>query len=85
MPERTNLVTGDDEMADEYRAAVDGEEAVGGTTAVPSHNDTELLAAATGIEIPDETPLHFKEMMEERDLDRWELDEDSASANPDPD
>ena len=83
MPERPNLVTGDDEMADEYRATVDGEEAVGGTTAIPSHNDTELLAVAAGIEIPDETPLHLKEMMEERDLDRWELDEDSANADSD--
>jgi Family of unknown function (DUF6335) len=79
MREQPNLVTGDDEMADADRAAVNGEEAVGGSASVPSQNDSELLATAAGIEIPDQTPLDLKAMMEDRDRDRWELDADSAS------
>ncbi len=77
MRERSNLVTGGDEMTDEYMAAVDGDEAVGGSTAVPGQNDTDLLASAAGIELPDEAPLQFERMMEHRDLHRWELDPDS--------
>jgi hypothetical protein len=63
---------------DAYRAEVNGDEAVGGTTAVPSQNDTEELAQAAGIVLDDDTPLDTEEMMEERDRDRWELDPASA-------
>jgi Family of unknown function (DUF6335) len=59
---------------DAYRAEVNGDEAVGGSTAVPSQNDTEELAEAVGIVVDDDTPLDTTEMLEERDLDRWELD-----------
>lgn len=76
------LIGGDpDEDPDEdiYRSAVNGDEAVGGTTAVPSQNDTEELAAAAGITVDDNSPLAVEEMIEDRDRDRWELDPDSAS------
>jgi hypothetical protein len=63
---------------DAYRAEVNGDEAVGGSTAVPSQNDTEELAEAAGIVIDDDTPLDTEEMLLERDLDRWELDPASA-------
>jgi Family of unknown function (DUF6335) len=79
---RTNSLIGADpeENADDdaYRAEVNGDEAVGGTTAVPSQNDTEELAAAVGIAVDDDTALATEEMMEERDRERWELDPASA-------
>ncbi len=68
----------DDAEDDAYRAEVNGDEAVGGSTAVPSQNDTEELAEAVGIVVDDDTPLDTEEMLEDRDLDRWELDPASA-------
>jgi Family of unknown function (DUF6335) len=68
----------DDAADDAYRAEVNGDEAVGGSTAVPDRNDTEKLAEATGIVVDDDTPLDTEEMLAERDLDRWELDPASA-------
>jgi Family of unknown function (DUF6335) len=68
----------DDAEDDAYRAEVNGDEAVGGSTAVPSQNDTEELAEAVGIVVDDDTPLNTEEMLEERDLNRWELDPTSA-------
>ena len=68
----------DDAEDDAYRAEVNGDEAVGGSTAVPSQNDTEELAEAVGIVVDDDTPLDTEEMLEERDLNRWELDPASA-------
>lgn len=74
-----NSLVNEDTDEDAYRSAVNGDEAVGGTTAVPSQNDTEELAEAVGITIDDESPIAVEEMMEDRDRDRWELDPDSAS------
>jgi Family of unknown function (DUF6335) len=68
----------DDAEDDAYRAEVNGDQAVGGSTAVPSQNDTEELAEAVGIVVNDDTPLDTEEMLEERDLNRWELDSSSA-------
>lgn len=78
MTNPNNSVTGGDLDANAYRASVSGEESVGGTASVPGQNDTEDMAIAVGITIPDESPLHFKEMMQDRDLDRWELDPESV-------
>jgi Family of unknown function (DUF6335) len=55
-PELAQL-TDRDTDEDDYRSAVNGDEAVGGSTAVPSQNDTEALAAAVGIEIEEGSPL----------------------------
>jgi Family of unknown function (DUF6335) len=68
----------DDAEDEAYRAEVNGDEAVGGSTAVPSQNDTEELAEAVGIVVDDDTPLDTEEMLEDRDRDRWELDPASA-------
>ncbi len=68
-----------DNDEDAYRSAVNGDEAVGGSTAVPSHNDTEELAQAVGIEIEEGSPLAIEETIERRDRDRWELDPDSVA------
>jgi Family of unknown function (DUF6335) len=70
----TGADSADDAENDAYRAEVNGDEAVGGSTAVPSQNDTEELAEAVGIEIDDDTPLDTEEMLLKRDRDRWELD-----------
>lgn len=83
MPDpRSNSLTGsdsaDDAENDAYRAEVNGDEAVGGSTAVPSQNDTEELAEAVGIVVDDDTPLDTDEMLQERDRNRWELDPASA-------
>jgi Family of unknown function (DUF6335) len=74
----TSLIDEDTEE-DAYRSEVNGDEAVGGTTAVPSQNDTEKLAEAAGVTIDDDSPIAIEETLEERDRDRWELDPDSAS------
>jgi Family of unknown function (DUF6335) len=68
----------DDAENDAYRAEVNGDEAVGGSTAVASQNDTEELAAAAGLVVDDDIPLGTEEMLQDRDLDRWELDPTSA-------
>lgn len=77
-PELDELI-GRDTDEDAYRAAVNGDEAVGGSTAVPSQNDTEELAQAVGIEIEEGSPLAIEETIERRDRDRWELDPDSVA------
>jgi hypothetical protein len=41
----------DDAENDAYRAEVNGDESVGGSTAVPDRNDMEEMAKAVGIEI----------------------------------
>lgn len=77
-----NSLTGadaaDDAENDAYRAEVNGDEAVGGSTAVPSQNDTEELAEALGIVVDDDTTLDTEEMLLKRDRDHWELDSASA-------
>jgi hypothetical protein len=74
----TGADSADDAENDTYRAEVNGDEAVGGSTAVPSQNDTEELAEAVGIVVDDDTPLDTEEMLLKRDRDRWELDSASA-------
>jgi hypothetical protein len=68
----------DDAENDAYRAEVNGDEAVGGSTAVPDRNDMKEMAQAVGIEVDDDTPLATEEMLLKRDRDRWELDPASA-------
>ncbi len=74
----TGADSADDAENDAYRAEVNGDEAVGGSTAVPSQNDTEELAKAVGIVVDDDTPIDTEEMLLKRDRDRWELDSASA-------
>lgn len=76
---QSKSLTGGDLDADDYLAEVAGEEAVGGSTAVPGQNDTEELAAAAGVEINDRSPVRIKETIDRRDVDRWELNPDSAA------
>jgi hypothetical protein len=73
------LTGSDDAQVDLYLAETAGDEAVGGSTAIPGQNDTEELAMATGVVLDDDEPLALEEMLAERDRDRWELDRDSAA------
>lgn len=50
---------------------MNGDEAVGGSTAVPNRNDMEEMAKAVGIKLDDDTPFATKEMLLKRA--RWEL------------
>lgn len=68
----------DEAENDAYRDEVNGDEAVGGSTAVPSQNDTEELAEAAGTVVDDDIPLDTEEMLLKRDRDRWELEPPSA-------
>ncbi|MBD2597133.1 hypothetical protein BCD64_18200 [Nostoc sp. MBR 210] len=55
-----------------------GDEAVGGTVAVPEQDVTEEIAAAVGLEMSDRAFLHTNEILEQRDDRRWELDPKSS-------
>jgi hypothetical protein len=73
-----DLTEGDLDI-DPYLAEVDGDEAVGGSTAMPEQNDVDELGDAAGVDLPDGAMLHTTQMLERRDLDRWELDPDSVA------
>ncbi|MBD2298893.1 DUF6335 family protein [Nostoc sp. FACHB-190] len=55
-----------------------GDEAVGGTVAVPEQDVTEEIAAAVGLEMSDRAFLRTNEILEQRDDRRWELDPKSS-------
>ncbi|MFN6570614.1 DUF6335 family protein [Dendronalium sp. ChiSLP03b] len=71
-------ITGGDIDADWEEEDAVGDEAVGGTVATPDQDIVENLAAAVGVEIDDDEPLHTADMLEERDDARWELDPKSS-------
>ncbi|ALF54546.1 hypothetical protein ACX27_19555 [Nostoc piscinale CENA21] len=55
-----------------------GDEAVGGTVAVPEQDVTEEIEAAVGLEMDDRAFLRTNEILEQRDDRRWELDPKSS-------
>ncbi|MBD2491454.1 DUF6335 family protein [Aulosira sp. FACHB-615] len=55
-----------------------GDEAVGGTVAVPEQDVTEEIEAAVGLEMSDRAFLRTNEILEQRDDRRWELDPKSS-------
>jgi hypothetical protein len=59
-------------------AEIDAEEAIGDTTTIPDWNGVDDLAASAGIEIPNGDILNTNEILEQRDIDRWELNPQSA-------
>jgi hypothetical protein len=58
-----------------------GSESVFGDNPTPDQSDVEENAHAMGINFEDNEPLDFVEKIEERDRDRFELDQDSKSGN----
>ncbi|MBU7584283.1 MAG: hypothetical protein KAF91_15445 [Nostoc sp. TH1S01] len=55
-----------------------GDEAVGGTVAVPEQDVTEEMEAAVGLEMDDRAFLRTNDILEQRDDRRWELDPQSS-------
>ena len=58
-----------------------GSESVFGHNPTPDQSDVEANAHAMGINFEDKEPLDFVKKMEKRDEDRFEMDEDSKSAD----
>ena len=58
-----------------------GSESVFGHNPTPDQSNTEENANAMGIRFADNEPLDFVRKIEERDKDRFELDEDSRTEN----
>ena len=73
--------SGGDVDADWEDVNISGSESVFGDNPTPDQSDVEENAHAMGINFEDNEPLDFTEKMEERDRDRFELDEDSKSSN----
>jgi hypothetical protein len=63
---------------DTYWQDTVGDEAVGGTVAMPEQDVTEEIEAAVGLEMDDRAFLRTNDILEERDDRRWELDPKSS-------
>lgn len=60
-----------------------GEEAVGGTVAVPDQDNVDEIGEAVGLEFQDDQELRGPaEVLEKRDRKRWELNRSSADSDP---
>lgn len=59
------------------QAKVVGDEAVGGTVALPDQDVVDDIADSVGVTVPDEHPLNVTQQMYARDERRWELDPES--------
>ena len=66
-------LSGDDIDAAWEDSSVSGEESVGGSAPTPDQDVVDELGQALGIGYEDYEPLHTADKLEERDLDRWEL------------
>ncbi|HEY9735673.1 MAG TPA: DUF6335 family protein [Trichocoleus sp.] len=60
------------------QAEVVGDEAVGGTVALPDQDVVDDIAESVGVEMRDEHPLRVADEMYARDERRWELEPESA-------
>ena len=68
-------LTGGDVDADVERAASVGEEAPGGSVAMPDQDRVDEIGAALGVpQAPDEEVRASSEVLDERDKRRWELE-----------
>ncbi len=71
-------LTGGDVDADWQRAADSGDEAVGGSVATPDQDVVDELGRALGVEQEaDEEVRTSRELLEERDRRRWEIERES--------
>jgi len=76
-------LSGGDLDADWQSANQAGEETVGGTVATPDQDIVDELGEAVGLTYEDDEPLQGEEKLRERDLNRWELNPESASEDED--
>ena len=73
--------SGGDIDADWEEVNTTGSESVFGHNPTPDQSDVEENAHAMGIDFQDNEPLDFTKKLEKRDEDRYELNEDSKSAD----
>jgi len=73
--------SGGDLDADWEEVNTSGSESVFGHNPTPDQSNTEENANAMGIRFEDNEPLDFVKKIEDRDKDRFELNEDSRTAN----
>ena len=76
-------LSGGDLDADWQSANQAGEETVGGTVSTPDQDIVDELGEAVGLTYEDDEPLQGEEKLRERDLNRWELNPESASEDED--
>ncbi|MFT3745707.1 MAG: DUF6335 family protein [Pyrinomonadaceae bacterium] len=73
--------SGGDIDAEWQEVETTGSENVFGHNPTPDQSDVEANAHAMGIDFQDNEPLDFVKKIEKRDEDRFELNEDSRSAD----
>lgn len=73
--------SGGDIDAEWQEVETTGSENVFGHNPTPDQSDVEANAHAMGIDFQDNQPLDFEKKIEKRDEDRYELNEDSRSAD----
>lgn len=71
-------LTGGDIDANYEQASADGDESVGGTANTPDMDLVDGLGAAVGLELDDRSFLRTNDILEERDVRRWELEPTSS-------
>ncbi|MEW6125641.1 MAG: DUF6335 family protein [Acidobacteriota bacterium] len=78
-------LSGGDVDAAWQEAEENGEESVGGSSPTPDQDQVDQIGRAVGLEFQDNQELHASsEVLDKRDLNRWELDRRSADdASPD--
>jgi hypothetical protein len=77
--ESSPRLTGGDVDAGWDRAAADGDEAVGGSTATPDQDVVDELGAALGVpQEPDAEVVTAAEILGERDQHRWRIEREIA-------
>lgn len=73
--ETSPVLTGGDVDADWLNAHSVGEEAVGGSVATPDQDIVDALGAALGVpQGPDEPVRTAREILDERDANRWQIE-----------
>jgi len=77
-PAQAVLTGGDIDAAWDQASTLSGEETVGGSTPTPDQDIVEELGQALGVTYQDNEPLHPTEKIEQRDVDRWELNPASS-------
>jgi hypothetical protein len=84
--DQNRVLTGGDIDADAARADASGDEAVGGSTAMPDQDIVDEIGRALGLDMPDEAELRTSnEILEQRDRLRWHLEreaEDEEEGRP---
>lgn len=78
MENKPNLIASEDADADGYRASVGGAAVVGDIASVTDRDDTEDMASAVDIIVPDDSLLQLREIMQDRDRSQRKLYSEAA-------